>query len=165
MDAGNHEIDRDVSQALQRLRDSAVVPPPDPAREAALLAAFDAAHAQPPAVRARRQFWYMAGLAAAASILIAVGIGPGSAGRHGLLTSPPRDVQPEPSEFVMMPGAASLPAMESGTLLRIDVPVAELASLGLAPPMGISTAPGVRIVTADVIVAQDGLPRAARLVN
>jgi hypothetical protein len=43
----------------------------------------------------------------------------------------------------------------------MDVPVAELPSLGLTPPQGNRTTS----VQADLIVAQDGLPRAARLVN
>jgi hypothetical protein len=161
MDSGDHPIDRDVRQALQRLRDAAVVPPAEPSREAALMAAFDGAHARPPAARRRTPFWYMAGLAAAAAILIAVGIGPGSTGRHGPLASLPRDVQLEPSEFVMVPGAASLPPMESGTLVRMEVPVSLLPSYGVTPP----AAGRVTVVTADVVVAQDGLPRAVRLVN
>ena len=161
MDARHDEIDRDVKRALQRLRDHAIAPPPDPAREAALMAAFDEAHARPPVVRTRRQFWYMAGLAAAAAILIAAGIGPGSAGRHGPLSSLPRDVQSEPSEFVMVPGAASLPLMESGTLIRMELPVSLLPSQGVTPT---AAGPGT-VVTADVVVAQDGLPRAVRLVN
>jgi hypothetical protein len=49
--------------------------------------------------------------------------------------------------------------MESGTLVRMDVPVAVLPSLGVTPPAGRATT-----VTADFIVAQDGLPRAVRVV-
>ena len=117
----------------------------------------------------------MAGLAAAAGVLMAVGLHPALTGRHG---SPPdadrpahkpfastfRGVQPgpeSPDEFVMVPGAAGLPAMESGSLVRMNVPVALLPSLGLTPPQANRTTS----VQADLIVAQDGLPRAARLVN
>ena len=60
----------------------------------------------------------------------------------------------------MVPGAAGLPPMESGTLVRMEVPVAMLPSLGVTPPSGRATT-----VTADLVVAQDGLPRAVRLVN
>jgi hypothetical protein len=61
---------------------------------------------------------------------------------------------------VIVPGAAQLPPMESGTLVRMDLPVSMLPSLGVIPP-----ATGRTAVKADVVVAQDGLPRAVRLVN
>jgi hypothetical protein len=166
--------DRDLALALRRLDDAVVVPEIDPAREAALMTAFDAASRHRARVPSRRQYGYMAGLAAAAALLIAAGLGPALTGRHG---SPPgadrpthaasaptfRDVQPgpQPGEFVMVPGASTLPAMESGSLVRIQVSVSELPSLGLTPPQGNRTTS----VQADLVVAQDGLPRAARLVN
>ena len=166
--------DRDLALALRRVDQAVVVPEADPAREAALMAAFDAARARRATVPSRRQYGYMAGLAAAAALLVAVGLGPALTGRHG---SPPgadrrmhtpfastfRDVQPgpQPGEFVMVPGASTLPAMESGSLVRMQISVAELPSLGLTPPQGNRTTS----VQADVVVAQDGLPRAARLVN
>lgn len=167
--------DRDLALALRRLDDAVVVPDADPAREAALMASFDAARAGRGSARSGRQYWYMAGLATAAAALIAVGLGPALTGRHGSpphvnwathgpLTSTLRGVQPEPqppSEFVMVPGAATLPSMESGSLVRVDVPVAELPSLGLMPPASNRSAS----VQADLIVGQDGLPRAVRLVN
>src|SRR6266540_1606787 len=114
-------------------------------------------------------------LAAAAAILMVAGLGPALTGRHGApldadrsthgpLMSILRDVQPAPQlpgEFVMVPGAATLPAMESGSLVRMDVAVAELPSLGLTPPPSNRSAS----VQADLVVAQDGLPRAVRLVR
>ena len=166
-------LDQELADAMRRLRAETVVPAIDPAREAAVMAAFDgAARAGQAGVR---HYWYMAGLAAAATILIAVGLQPALTGRHGAppdaarpthgpLTSTARGVQPEPqppNDFVMVPGAAGLPAMESGSLVRVDVPVAELPALGLTPPPGNRTTS----VRADLIVAQDGLTRAARLVN
>jgi hypothetical protein len=167
--------DRDLALALRRLDEAVVVPAADPAREAALMAAFDAARRGRSGASGRRQYFYMAGLASAAAILIAAGLGPALTGRHGHppdpdrpvtrpLASVPRGVQPAPqppSEFVMVPGAAALPAMESGSLVRVDVPVAELPSLGLTPPQANRTTS----VKADLIVGQDGLTRAARLVN
>ena len=167
-------LDREITLALRRLADKTMVPPVEAAREAALMAAFDAAQRRRASAPGRRQYWYMAGLAAAAAILIAAGLGPALTGRHG---SPPdadrpthrplastfRGVQPgpqPPGEFVMVPGAAMLPTMESGSLVRMDVPVSMLPSLGVTPPASQVTA-----VKADVIVGQDGLPRAVRLVN
>jgi len=168
MDAHDRSIEPDLADALRRLSDAAAVPPVDPAREAALLAAFDAAQATAP--RRRRDYWYLAGWAAAAMLLIAIGL-PGLAERRGHPpggmtaphTPPPssRDVQSGPAgDFVLVPGAAGLPAMESGTLVRMDVPVSMLPSLGVTPPPG-----QARAVTADFVVRQDGLPRAVRLVS
>jgi len=165
-------IERHLAVALRRLNDATAVPPPDPGREAALMAAFDAARgaARVPIGRGSqgRDRVYLAAFAAAAAVLIAVGVGsvPGRrgsppAGATATHTPPvPRDVRLEPpNDFVIVPGAAGLPAIESGTLVRMDIPVAELATYGVAPPASRRST-----VTADVIVAQDGLPRAVRVV-
>jgi hypothetical protein len=153
MDMNDYEddvVDRDLALAVRRLDRAVVVPAVDPAREAALMAAFDAAH-RAAGVPGRRQYWFMAGLATAAAILMAF-----SSTFHHAVPAP----QP-PNEFVMVPGAADLPAMESGSLVRMDVPVAELPALGLTPPPSNRTG----LVRTDLVVGQDGLPRAARLVN
>ncbi len=142
---------RDLALALRRLDDAVVVPAADPAREAALMAAFDAARHRDRSSVSGRQYWFMAGLATAAAVLLV-----SSSTFHRIRPAP----QP-PNEFVMVPGAATLPAMESGSLVRMNVPVAELPALGLTPPPSNRTAS----VQADLIVAQDGLPRAVRLVN
>lgn len=173
---GNNVGDLDLALALRRLADTADVPPIDPRREAALMAAFDAALAERTTPRRERlPYWGMAGLATAATLLIAVVLGPVRTGRHGtptggdqathrpLPSSSLRGVQIEPqppNEFVMVPGAAALPPMESGSLVRMDVPVSMLPSLGVTPPAN----PGTQ-VRADVIVGQDGLARAVRLVD
>jgi hypothetical protein len=73
-------------------------------------------------------------------------------------TASPRPVRP--SEFVPWPGAGTLPSFESGELVRLDLPVSVLPSLGLAPPASRDTA-----VQADVIIGQDGFARAVRLVQ
>jgi hypothetical protein len=166
-------LDREIALALRRLADQTVVPPVEAAREAALMAAFDAAQTYRGTPSRGRHLWGMAGLATAAAVLIAVGLGPALTGRHGLSSDgtqashkPPSAVRGAqldprpPGEFVMVPGAALLPAMESGSLVRMDVPVAMLPSLGVTPP-----ASQVIAVKADLIVGQDGLPRAVRLVN
>jgi hypothetical protein len=179
MERDDIAIERHLADALRRLNDAAAVPPPDPAREAALMAAFDATHAAG-APRRRRDYWHLAAFAAAAAVVVAVGIAPaltgGRARPHELLpatsvasggaravaaqpAAPPALRLEPPSDFVIVPGAAGLPPMESGTLMRMAVPVSVLPSLGVTPPAGRSN-----IVTADVIVAQDGLPRAVRVV-
>jgi hypothetical protein len=169
--------DRDLALALRRLADAIEVPPGDPRREAALMAAFDAAvnDERRPAPRPRRtMYWGMAGLATAATLLIATGLAPVRTGRYGTpnggnqvlhkplsssLRGAPLEPQP-PSEFVLVPGAGALPPMESGELVRMDVPVSLLPALGVVPP-----ATPVTRVKADLIVGQDGLPRAVRLVD
>jgi hypothetical protein len=169
--------DLDLALALRRLDDAVDVPPIDPAREAALMAAFDAARQRGTTLPPRRRvtYWAMAGLATAATLLIAVGLAPARAGRQGtppggsaashrpVSSSSPRGVPLEPQppgEFVMVPGAAALPPMESGEMVRMDVPVSMLPSLGVAPPSN-----PVARVRADLIVGQDGLTRAVRLVD
>src|SRR5688572_8908068 len=94
---GNIE-ERDLALALRRLDDAVVVPAVDPVREAALMAAFDAAQRGRAGIRSGRQYWFMAGLATAAAILMAF-----SSTLHRAQPAP----QP-PSEFVMVPGAAGL---------------------------------------------------------
>jgi hypothetical protein len=63
------------------------------------------------------------------------------------------------TEFVVWPGASGLPTFESGHLMRVDMPTPIVLSLGLEPP-----ASPTAVVQADVLVGQDGLPRAVRLV-
>jgi hypothetical protein len=153
--ANQESVDRDLLGALRRLADETIVPPADPAREAALLTAFDSARQQPP--RSHGTWWWMAGLATAAALLIAAGIEPyrGRPGKVHLLPSHLVVV----GEFVPWPGARDLPPLESGELLRVDLPVSMLPALGMAPPATHGTQ-----VKADVIIGQDGLARAVRLV-
>jgi hypothetical protein len=152
----------ELANALRRLNDATVPPPVDPAREAALMQAmqraFDAAPATPP--RSTRVYWYMTALAAAAVLLIAAVLPTVPVGHRGPPSSTTRDVQPGLTEFVVVPGAEHLPPIESGTLLRTDLPVSMLPSLGLTPPSA-----GRATVKADLVIGQDGLTRAVRLVN
>ena len=64
-------------------------------------------------------------------------------------------------EFISLPGAAGLPELESGSVVRIAVPVAALPEYGLDIVQGGSKT----TVDADVLVGQDGLARAIRLVT
>jgi hypothetical protein len=66
-----------------------------------------------------------------------------------------------PSGFVALPGTAGLPQFESGTILRVELPVASLPAYGV----DISPAADDQPVQADVLVGQDGEPRAIRLVT
>jgi len=155
-DRHQEPVDRDLLGALRRLAKETIVPPPDPVREAALLAAFDAAPRPRP--QSRAGYWWMAALTTAAARLIALGIGPGRErpGNPDLLPSHPVAL----GEFVPWPGARDLPPLESGELLRVNLPVSMLPALGMMPPATHGTS-----VKADVIVGQDGLARAVRLVS
>lgn len=66
-----------------------------------------------------------------------------------------------PAGFVAIPGTAVMPPVESGAIVRVAVPVAELPSYGIAivPELIDGT------VDADFFIAQDGQARAIRLVN
>jgi hypothetical protein len=65
------------------------------------------------------------------------------------------------SGVVALPGAAELPQFESGTIVRLELPVASLPGYGV----DISRAGGDGSVEADVLVGQDGQARAIRLVT
>lgn len=78
-------------------------------------------------------------------------------------SAPPAPV-PEvtrPAGFVTLPLADALPAIESGSIVRITLATAAL------PSYGIPIVPEIRteFVAAEVLVAQDGQPRAIRLVR
>jgi hypothetical protein len=66
-----------------------------------------------------------------------------------------------PVAFVPWPGAAALPAFESGEIVRTELPVTVLPLLGLQPAAAVRS----RTVPADVLIGQDGLARAVRLAN
>jgi hypothetical protein len=148
--------DHDLLAALRRLADQTIVPPADPRQEAALLAAFDAARRTPS--HSRAHYWWMAGLATAAALLIVAGIGPARDRRTNATLLPSHAVTV--GEFMPWPGARDLPPLESGELLRVDLPLSMLPALGMMPPATHGTS-----VKADLIVGQDGLARAVRLVS
>jgi hypothetical protein len=60
-----------------------------------------------------------------------------------------------------LPTAAGLPELESGRVVRVELPMAML------PAYGIDVGPddAARVVEADVLVGQDGQPRGIRFVN
>jgi len=66
-----------------------------------------------------------------------------------------------PAGFFPVPAAAALPQFESGVIVRLTLPVAVLPSYGIDISPASSAAP----VEADVLVGQDGMARAIRLVN
>jgi hypothetical protein len=92
------------------------------------------------------------GLSLAASALIVAGL---SVGWKTIGPVPPsEDIAATPAPpmnadeaFVVLPGARALPRFERGRVIRVEIP----------SPDG--------VITADVLVGQDGLARAVRLVQ
>ena len=84
-----------------------------------------------------------------------------SASRPRHVTSRPRPSDPvRPAAFVTLPSAVGLPEFESGEIFRMQIPLTSL------PAYGIEIAPDAKgaAVEADLLVGQDGQPRAIRLV-
>ena len=169
-----HDADRELLADLHRLRAGIEVPPIDRQREADVMAAFDRRSAAAP-VPAWRAGGWLAGVAAAAALLIVSLVqvppagragGPPPPGRssaaHGSSVQDPSSVRPgaDVGAFIPWPGATGLPPLESGELVRMELPVSMLPSLGITPPAAHVTA-----VKADVIVGQDGFARAVRFVG
>jgi hypothetical protein len=79
------------------------------------------------------------------------------------LNSPTRPLDalpPSPfSGFVALPGASALPDFESGRIMRIELTLTELPAYGLDMVLDATQGP----VEADLLVGQDGVPRAIRL--
>ena len=146
-----------VVEALRRLAQDTDVPAADPQAELALLEAFDAAWEQK---RASTRPRFPRPAAVAALLALAATMAWMIAGRSTGVPAPtPSAAVPlATTEFVIWPGAAELPRFESGHLLRMELPVSALPSLGLVPPSSRAA-----VVQADVLVGQDGFPRAVRL--
>jgi hypothetical protein len=158
-----HEHDPEFRDLLRRVDRSVEVPSRDAQRESTLLTEFDRAWQRGrPFVRRRQSTarWIpIAGpIAAAAAITLLwvnTGAPPPRRAAEPLASSP----IPQFTEFIAWPGAAALPRLENGELLRMNLPSSVLPSLGIFPP-----ASDDAVIVADVIVGQDGLPRAVRLV-
>jgi hypothetical protein len=143
-----------ITDALSRLDEEIEVPPVEPERERALLEAFDAYWAGARDTP-RRWTW----TAAAAMVAITVGLG-WVVHRTPPVPTAPGDRPADITGFVPWPGAQALPPLESGELIRVGLPVSALPALGLLPP-----SPTVSVVQADIVIGQDGLARAVRLVQ
>jgi hypothetical protein len=91
------------------------------------------------------------GISLAASVLIVASLSvglqrpaPGSSPVVAATLAPPAGAE---TVFVVLPGADALPRLESGRVIRVEIPS------------------GDGVITADVLVGQDGLARAVRLVE
>jgi hypothetical protein len=130
--------------------------------EPGLLKAFGELHPLQPVVQARGTGWRRWVAAAAAVVLVVAGLG--LTWQRMNRVADVGSLEPQPrtevvSEFVPWPGAASLPAFESGQLVRTELPASALPLLGLVPAGTVTD----NKVLADVLIGQDGLARAVRL--
>jgi hypothetical protein len=178
------ERERSMSSALRRLATTTTAPPADPRDEQRLLARFDAMQTR--STRGR-QIPVWPGAAAASLVLVALlsspfarkgreadgdpaGRASGAGGSVDVTRADARggpfgEIDPSTGstfddEFVLWPGATAWPPFESGQLIRVDLPVDALPSLGLMPVESERT-----MVQADILVGQDGFARAVRLVR
>jgi anti-sigma factor RsiW len=150
---------RAMSAALRRLASEQKVPALNPGQLNRLLAAVGR-----PRERSRRAT-IAVGLSLAASVLIVASLSvglqreasvPGSSQSVAATLAPPVSAE---TAFVVLPGADALPRLESGRVIRIEIPESELTVVGLWPSGHAGW------VQADVLVGQDGLARAVRLVQ
>ena len=68
---------------------------------------------------------------------------------------------PQFTDFLALPGASALPGFESGRIVRVQVPLTVLPAYGM--DLVLDATP--TSVEADLLVGQDGLPRAIRLAS
>ena len=97
-------------------------------------------------------------IALAAGLLVGVGMSLWSV-RHDATVR--RTSFTRPSGFVELPNAGALPHMESASIVRVSLPPSAL------PQYGMAIVPEMTVVSieAELLVAQDGQPRAIRLVR
>lgn len=148
--------DTELRDAIGRMRHAINVPPIDPAREAALLAAFDRRRATPHR-KPSQSVW----AAAAAMAVLAVGLNwfvVRNGTRRDAAASAPSSI--DLASFQPWPDAESFPPFESGSLVRVDLPLSALPGLGVSRPLS-----GSMVVQADILIGQDGFARAFRLVQ
>jgi len=182
--AARLERERQLTAALKAMAGAEPTSTRAAAIEAELLAAFAgqqaAATRQAPAPRTgTRAPAVRAWLAAAAVLVLAVAAWQGitrwpsaadTAARAG--AGPARvegapEARPVPAgggqalQFVALPTAIGLPALESGHIVRVELPAADLPAYGF----DVTPQPAAGAVQADVLVGQDGQPRAIRFVT
>jgi len=120
--------------------------------EAEVMAAFGDRPAPVAAPRVR-----MVWGAIAATLILTTASGAWLSYRHGRSAA----VAVQQAGFLQIPGTAYLPPMESGAIVRVELPVTALPSYGIqiVPEMNTDS------VDADLLIAQDGLARGIRLVS
>ena len=160
--AARLQRERELTTGLKALADVTAGARPPVEMEQRLLDAFAVMHTRASRTRTYSRVWR----AAAAVLLVATGVATWMASRVPADLSS-GDGQREAGagrgafdDFMALPVASGLPALESGVIVRIELPVAALPRYGVAIP----DTPK-REVQADLLVGQDGQPRAIRVIN
>lgn len=153
-------LDKEVRARLRELSDATADRGPGPRVEAALMRAFAQAHAARPAAATPPVPWLRA-IAACGALAVLVGalvLQVRNLPRH---TAPSSTVDATalPDGFVEVPGAASLPRLESARIVRYELPIASLPAYGLS----IASSASSQAVEADLLIGQDGYTRAIRI--
>jgi hypothetical protein len=146
--------DTNLAASLDALRRDETRVETPPHVEAAVLAAWDRAHAPRLKTRAHH-FWRRAG-AIAASVIVALGLGQLGRELHRI-TQTPIDAAGDASTLLLV-GEPILHG-EPVRVVRMRVPAATLTGLGVRPTTGNAAAH----VDVDVIVGEDGIARAIRV--
>lgn len=159
------ESEQELLQCLRALADEGPRQAPDYVRER-LLVEFRKRSAHK-----RRIAWFTAGIgAAAAALLVMLAIPhhsrfPANASPAASIASP-ADLSSVPADtadagFYPLPEAEGLPPVEDATVIRVQMPASSLQLMGVALDEEAPTDP----VQADILLGQDGLARAVRLVE
>lgn len=160
---GRLQRERELTRGFRAIAQQTASRGPAAEMEARLLDAFAHLHRQPSGKRTVSRTW----LAAAAALLLVAAAGVWAAatlnraGRIGTSTADARPAREFLDGFVFLPVAAGLPPLESGLIVRVEVPVSALPKYGVEV---ISDSSKSRI-QADLLVGQDGQPRAIRIVS
>jgi hypothetical protein len=150
----SHWRDTELAEVLAALRQAEADVDVPPRVEAALLAAWDAAHAQRTASRSRR-LWREAG-AVAAGVTIAAGLW--QLGQQLERTTRRATERAEDGRTLLLVGEPILQG-EPVRVVRMRVPASTLTSLGVRS----ADMDAAAHVDVDVIVGEDGVARAVRL--
>lgn len=145
---------RALAAGLKALGETTREAAPSPRIEQAVLAAAQRMRSERDERRVPSNRW----LPLAAGLVLSVG---GALWAARAAVPATRGVVIHPSGFVTLPSAYGLPDIESASIIRIQVPLSAL------PAYGLSIAPDAVTdsIEAELLVAQDGQPRAIRLVN
>jgi hypothetical protein len=144
----------DLADALDALRREEARMDTPPHVEAAVLAAWDGAHA--PILETRSRIRWRDATAVAAAVTIAVGLG--QLGRE-LQRTARAAAEPTPESRTLLLVGEPILQGEPVRVVRMRVPASTLMGLGVRAASGDPAAP----VDLDVIVGEDGIARAIRV--
>lgn len=155
--------EHELIERLREVTDAARHQEPSAGVEARLMRAFGERRTVDIARPERRIYWPLA----AAAAIVVVALTPLVMLRMGgALPSPAGSIgSTEPAQagtldgFVPVPGAASLPRLESASIVRYQLPLAALPVYGV----DVVADPGRHAVEADLLIGQDGHARAIRI--